>query len=79
MKLLSLKLDDEVFYETEEILKKMQKARNRYINEALHLFNEYNKRKMLKKQLEKESLMVGADSLKLLKEFEKLADAYEKI
>ena len=45
MKSLSLKLDDEVFKETEKIIAKLDCARNRYINEALEIYNKYNKKK----------------------------------
>jgi hypothetical protein len=72
MKTLSLKLDDSIFEETEEITTKMKLARNRYINEALKVFNLYNKRKLLKNQLEIESKMVRRDSMEILEEFEKL-------
>ena len=52
----------------------MQIARNRYINEAVSVYNLYNKRRMLKKQLAKESNLTKEDSLEILKEFEKLID-----
>jgi hypothetical protein len=35
MKNLSLKLDDEIFLETEKVVEKLGTTRNRYINEAL--------------------------------------------
>lgn len=79
MKLLSLKMDEAIFRETEEITDKLKKARNRYINEAVELYNLYNKKKLYRKQLEKESRAVAAGSLKMLKEFEKLADAYQAL
>ncbi|HMO63589.1 MAG TPA: hypothetical protein PKC39_15925 [Ferruginibacter sp.] len=74
MKTLSLKLDDEIFEETEKIVSDLKLARNRYINEALNLYNEYNKRRILKKKLVKESKLVAASSLEVLAEFEKIAD-----
>jgi hypothetical protein len=49
-------------------------ARNRYINEAVNIYNQYNKRKLLKKQLLKESKMTMEDSMEVLLEFEKLID-----
>ena len=58
--------------ETEEIIGKLKLARNRYINEALRLFNMYNKKKLLKKQLSFESGLVGKDSMEILEEFEQL-------
>jgi hypothetical protein len=74
MKILSLKLDDKIFDETEEITTKLKLARNRYINEAVSLYNQYNKRKLLKKQLANESKLISKDSLEILHEFEKLID-----
>ena len=75
MKILSLKLDDEIFDEAEEITTKLKLARNRYINEAVSVYNQYNKRKLLKKQLANESKLTSKDSLEILHEFEKLIDA----
>ncbi len=74
MKILSLKLDDEIFDEAEEITTKLKLARNRYINEAVSLYNQYNKRKLLKMQLAKESKQTSKDSLEILHEFENLID-----
>lgn len=74
MKTLSLKLDDNTFIETEKMTSQLNMARNRYINEALHVFNLYNKRKLLKKQLIKESKAVASDSLDILHELENLID-----
>jgi predicted transcriptional regulator len=74
MKTLSLKLDDKIFDEAEELTSKMKLARNRYINEAVNIYNLYNKRRLLKKQLQKESKMTAEDSMEILHEFEKLID-----
>jgi predicted transcriptional regulator len=75
MKTLSLKLDDKIFNEAEEITSRLNLARNRYINEAVHIYNLYNKKRLLKKQLQKESKSTRADSMEILAEFEKLIDA----
>ena len=74
MKVLSLKLDDEIFNETEELTGKLQVTRNRYINEAVNLYNVVNKRRILKKQLTKESAITSKESMDILNEFEKLLD-----
>jgi len=74
MKTLSLKLDEKIYNETEEIVTKMKLARNRYINEAVNLYNTYNKRKLLKAKLVKESKLTMPDSMTILLEFEKLMD-----
>lgn len=74
MKTLSLKLDDKIFDDTEEITSKLNLARNRYINEAVSIYNLFNKRRLLKKQLSKESKLTSKDSMDVLHEFEKLID-----
>ena len=74
MKNLSLKLEDDIFRETEKIVAKVRKNRNRYINEAIAFYNRLHRRKLLSKQLSKESKIVSRDSLKVLAEFEKLND-----
>ncbi len=72
MKTLSLKLDDDVFEETERLLEKIRKPRNRYINEALQHYNRIQKEKMTARLLEAESGMVAEESLRVLSEFEKM-------
>jgi hypothetical protein len=70
MKTLSLKLDDSVYSETEEVITHINKSRNRYINEALHFYNKVQKRKLIASKLEKESKLIKDESLKVLHEFE---------
>ncbi len=74
MKTLSLKLDDHIFEETEKVVSELNLARNRYINEALNLYNQFNKRRVLKKKLSKESKLVTQSSSEILAEFEKIVD-----
>jgi hypothetical protein len=74
MKILSLKLDDEIFDDAEEITSKLKLARNRYINEAVKIYNLYNRRRLLKKQLQKESRLASKDSMSVLHELESLLD-----
>ncbi|OOG76160.1 hypothetical protein [Algoriphagus sp. A40] len=74
MKTLSLKLDDGVFEETEEVIGAINKPRNRYINEALQYYNRIQKRKLLTKQLAFESKLVSEESMKVLSEFEELGE-----
>jgi len=74
MKTLSLKLDESVFLETEELLEEIKKPRNRYINEALQYYNRIQKKKIIEKRLEAESRLVSDESMKVLSEFEKLED-----
>lgn len=74
MKTISLKIDDAIFQDTENIIKTKNKARNRYINEALDFYNKAQKREMLRAELRKSSLLVREDNLEVLKEFEALED-----
>ena len=74
MKTLSLKLDDNIFNETEEVLNKVKKSRNRYINEAVDYYNRLNKRNLISIKLTKESKLVRKESLAVLAEFESLQD-----
>lgn len=74
MKTISLKIDDDIFRETEDILKTKKKPRNRYINEAIDFYNKAQQREMLRAQLKRESLLVREESMKVLKEFEALED-----
>lgn len=74
MKTLSLKLDDFVYNETEELLAKIKKPRNRYINEAIIYYNRIQKKKIIAKLLEEESLRVREESLRVLAEFESLEE-----
>ena len=65
-------MDDSVFQETEKILTKVRKNRNRYINEAVQFYNLVQRRSLLSKQLKKESKLVREESMKILAEFESL-------
>ena len=72
MKTISLKIDDSIFGETEKILARIKKPRNRYINEAIDFYNKMQRKQMLEKKLKKESDIVKADSLSVLKDFEEI-------
>ena len=73
-RLLSVKLQDSVFEETEAIVKKSSLTRNAYINEAVDFYNRLNQRKKLQRLLMDESRIVAASSMEVLKEFEKISD-----
>ncbi len=70
MKTVSLKIDDSIFGETEKILARIRKPRNRYINEAIEYYNRFQRKQILEKKLKKESGIVQADSMSILKDFE---------
>lgn len=79
MKALSLKLDDNIFNETEIVLTKVKKSRNRYINEAVDYYNRINKRKLIESKLIKESMRIRKESMEILAEFERLNDENQAI
>ena len=70
MKTISLKIDESIFGDTENILAIIKKSRNRYINEAIDHYNKVQKRKILEQKIQNESLLVKDDSMSVLKEFE---------
>jgi len=72
MKTVYLKIDDSIFGETEKILSRINIPRNRYINEAIEYYNKVQKRQILEKRLKTESDLVKADSMNILKDFEKV-------
>jgi hypothetical protein len=67
-------MDEKVFHETERILMKIRKNRNRYINEAVAFYNTLQKRRIISNQLKKESKLVRDESMKILQEFENISD-----
>lgn len=74
MKSISLKLQDQIFDEAEQLKDSLKMSRNKYINEAIDFYNRHQKRKLIEEQLERESLLVRDDSIEVLKEFEALED-----
>ncbi len=72
MKTVSLKIDDSIFRETENLLSRIKKPRNRYINEAIDFYNKHQRRQMLEKRLKEESSIVRSDSMAVLNDFENL-------
>lgn len=74
MKSISLKLQEQIFQETETLLEHLDTSRNKYINEAIEYYNRYQKKKIITEQIVKESKIVSEDSLNILHEFEILED-----
>lgn len=70
MKTISLKIDDLIFGETERILSRIKKPRNRYINEAIEYYNRLQRRLIIEKKLQFESALIKNESMQVLKEFE---------
>ena len=72
MKTISLKIEDSIFIETEQILANVPMSRNRYINLAIEHYNKLQKRKLLAQKLKDESDLVKVDSMNVLEEFERI-------
>lgn len=72
MKNVSLKIESVIFDETEKILSWVKKSRNRYINEAIEHYNHFQRQLILEEKLKKESGLVNAESMQVLKDFEDL-------
>lgn len=72
MKAVSLKIDDSIFEETEKILSRVKISRNRYINEALDYYNKVQRKQLLEKRLRNDSDLVKTESIRVLKDFEKM-------
>ena len=72
MKTVSLKIDEAIFGETEKILTRIKKSRNRYINEAIEYYNKAQSRTLLEDRLKIESDLVKKDSMSVLKDFEEI-------
>jgi hypothetical protein len=51
MKTISLKIDDSIFGDTENIVTLIKKSRNRYINEAIDYYNKLQKRKFFEQKI----------------------------
>ncbi len=73
-KAILLKLNDNIFSETETVVKQIDTKRNMYINIAVAYYNRLMKRKLLKDKYLKESKLVSKESIKVLHEFEASED-----
>ena len=73
-KTLSLKLQDNIFAETEAITKKIHMPRNAYINQAVDFYNKLKRRTMLKRELASDSLRVRENSMEILSIYDQFED-----
>jgi hypothetical protein len=73
-KAISLKINDSLFTEAEDLIHKTAVPRNFYINQAIRYYNRIIKRKLLKQHYQKESSLLAAHSLEINQEFQKIED-----
>ena len=76
MKVLSLKLKEDIFEELESIMEKVKLSRNAYINQAIKHYNQIYRKGFIRKQLKQDSILVREESLKVAKEFEGLDNQF---
>lgn len=76
-KALSLKLDDRIFAETESVIRKMRVPRNSYINRALDFYNRCQKRRFLKRRLQKDVEALKDQTHEIIRDYELLEDLPE--
>jgi hypothetical protein len=73
-KALSVKLRDDVFAAAEAVRKRRRLPRNAYLNDAVALYNRLWERRDLARILARESRLVAAESMAVLREFERMED-----
>ena len=73
---ISLKIDDKILSEADNLWKEGQKSRNSYFIDAIAYYNSIKKKELLAKQIAKESELVRASSKEVLSEMEKLEGDY---
>ena len=76
MKVLSLKLKDDVFKDLEMVMKNVKLSRNAYINKAIDHYNQFYRRQHINRQLKLAARLVRDESLKVAKEFEGLDNQF---
>jgi hypothetical protein len=76
MKTISLKLEDYIFRDTENLLSAVNLSRNRYINDAILYYNKLQRNRQLEKALKAESKACEQSSMEVLTEFENI-DNYD--
>lgn len=74
MNAISMKIDEPVLEEVSHFVKLRKISRNAYFNEAIKAYNALERRREIREKLHKESAMVAADSLAMLKEMEMIVD-----
>lgn len=76
-KALSLKMDEQIFSETEDVIRKIHVPRNAYINKAVAFYNRLNKRRLVKNRLLKDVSLLKGDTKEFIRNFELLEDLPE--
>ena len=73
-KLISVKIEERELRKVDHSAQAVGVSRNAYINKALRFFNHLYERRLLAKELRRESELVRQESLTVLQEFETFQD-----
>lgn len=73
MKTVEINLDESKFNETNELRKRMGMTIAEYVSEALTLYNQSQRRRLLEEKLHFESKLVWKESIKVCREFDELS------
>lgn len=76
MKTVSINIKDSIFEETEKLISRLKLPLNKYKNDGLDYYNQFQKRLILWENLYNGADFVNTDSLTLLEEFEGIDYAY---
>lgn len=69
-KAISLKIEDQIFDKTEELISELKISRNKYINDALENYNRMKKMEKVNALLVKASILVRDNSIEVMQDFE---------
>ncbi len=78
-KLISLKVDEKLLEELQMLAKQVGTSRNKYINEAINTYNKIQRKEQIRIALQKASMLVREENMRILEEFEALEDDYETL
>lgn len=76
-KAISLKIDDQLFAATEELLQTIRQPRNAYINRAIAFYNRCQQRRLRKRQLARDVSLLREQTSDVIAATELLEDAPE--
>ncbi|MBP6795663.1 MAG: hypothetical protein KA143_11440 [Saprospiraceae bacterium] len=69
-KAISLKIEDQIFDKTEELISELKISRNKYINDALENYNRIKEMEKINALLVKASILVRDNSIEVMRDFE---------
>ncbi len=73
-KAISVKIEEKELRKTDHSARTVGVSRNAYINKAVRFFNHLYERRLLAKELQRESQQVSQESMSTLREFEAFQD-----